>query len=101
MSPKQDDEDVGYGRAPKKTRWKKGQSGNPQRQYPARSKSTVELIDKFFLRSVEVALGGDPAGTDAQELCEAGSKGRRESGRYVAPASRPRTEVWRCRNQQI
>ena len=29
MSPPQNDDDVGYGRPPKKTRWKKGQSGNP------------------------------------------------------------------------
>jgi Family of unknown function (DUF5681) len=59
MNPQQDDDDVGYGRPPKKTRWKKGQSGNPRRRYPARSKSTVELIDKFFLRPVEVTLDGE------------------------------------------
>jgi len=59
MNPQQDDGDVGYGRPPKKTRWKKGQSGNPRRRYPARSKSTVELIDKFFLRPVEVTLDGE------------------------------------------
>jgi Family of unknown function (DUF5681) len=59
VSPQQDDDGVGYGRPPKKTRWEKGQSGNPRRQYPARSKSTVELIDKFFLRPVEVTLGGE------------------------------------------
>jgi hypothetical protein len=59
VSPQQDDDDVGYGRPPKKTRWKKGQSGNLRRQSPARSKSTVELIDKFFLRPVEITLGGE------------------------------------------
>jgi hypothetical protein len=59
MSPQQDDDDVGYGRPPKRSRWKKGQSGNPRRQYPARSKSTVEMIDKFFLKPVEVTVGGE------------------------------------------
>jgi hypothetical protein len=59
VSPPQDDDGVGYRRPPKKTRWEKGQSGNPRRQYPARSKSTVELIDKFFLRPVEVTLDGE------------------------------------------
>ena len=59
MSPPQNDDDVGYGRPPKKTRWKKGQSGNPKRQYPARNKSTVEMIDRFFLKPVEVTVDGE------------------------------------------
>jgi hypothetical protein len=59
MSPQQDDDDVGYGRPPKRTRWKKGQSGNPARRYPARSKSTVEMIDTFFLKPVEVTVDGE------------------------------------------
>jgi hypothetical protein len=59
VTPPQDDDDVGYGRPPKRTRWKKGQSGNPRRQYPARSRSTVELIDRLFLRPVEVTVDGE------------------------------------------
>jgi Family of unknown function (DUF5681) len=59
MTPEQDDDDVGYGRPPKRTRWKHGQSGNPRRQHPARSKSTVEMIDKFFLKPVEVTVDGE------------------------------------------
>jgi hypothetical protein len=59
MTPPHDDDGVGYGRPPRKTRWKKGQSGNPRRQYPARSKSTVELIDRFFLKLVEVTVHGE------------------------------------------
>jgi Family of unknown function (DUF5681) len=59
MSAQQDDDDVGYGRPPKRTRWKKGQSGNPARQYPAHSKSTVEMIDNFFLKPVEVTVDGE------------------------------------------
>jgi hypothetical protein len=59
MSPQQDDNDVGYGRPPKRTRWKKGQSGNRERQYPARSKSTVEMIDAFFLKPIKVTVDGE------------------------------------------
>jgi hypothetical protein len=59
VTPPQDDDDVGYGRPPKRTRWKTGQSGNPRRQYPARSRSTVELIDRLFLRPVEVTVDGE------------------------------------------
>jgi hypothetical protein len=59
MSSQEDGDGAGYGRPPKKTRWKKGQSGNAKRLYPARSKSTVEQIDRFFLRPVEVTLGDE------------------------------------------
>jgi hypothetical protein len=59
MSSEENGGGVGYGRPPMKTRWKKGHSGNTKHLYPARSKSTVELIDKFFLRPVEVILGDE------------------------------------------
>jgi hypothetical protein len=59
MSAEEDGGGVGYGRPPMKTRWKKGQNGNAKRLYPARSKSTVELIDRFFLRPVEVTLSDE------------------------------------------
>jgi hypothetical protein len=51
--------DVGYGRPPTKTRWKKGQSGNPRRRYPARSRTTVEMIDRLFLKPVEITVNGE------------------------------------------
>jgi hypothetical protein len=58
MNSPQDDDTIGYGRPPKQTRWKKGQSGNPNRRYPARSKGTVEMIDRFFLKPVEITVNG-------------------------------------------
>lgn len=59
MTPPSSKYEVGYGRPPKRTRWKKGQSGNPQRRYSSRSYSTVEMIDRFFSKSVEVRMNGD------------------------------------------
>jgi Family of unknown function (DUF5681) len=59
MNPPQDDDAAGYRRPPKQTRWKKGQSGNPNRRYPARSKSTVEMIDRLFLKPVTITENGE------------------------------------------
>ena len=44
--------DVGYGRPPKGTRWKKGQSGNPgaKKRRPA-AVATVEIIDRLFVKA--------------------------------------------------
>jgi beta-lactamase class A len=59
MSAPPNDEGIGYGHPPKKTRWKKGQSGNPNRRYPARHKGTVEMIDRLFLKPVEITVNGE------------------------------------------
>jgi hypothetical protein len=50
---------VGYGHPPQETRWKKGQSGNPRRRYPARSRSSVEIIDRLFLKPVDITVNGE------------------------------------------
>ena len=51
--------EVGYGRPPHETRWKKGQSGNPG---PKRRRSaavaTVEIIDRLFGEPVEIVENG-------------------------------------------
>jgi Family of unknown function (DUF5681) len=51
--------EVGYGRPPKETRWKKGQSGNagPKKRGPA-SVATVEIIDRLFGQPVEIVENG-------------------------------------------
>jgi hypothetical protein len=59
MNPPSNEYPVGYGRPPKETRWKKGQSGNPKRRYPARSHSTVEMIDRFFVTPVGITVNGE------------------------------------------
>jgi hypothetical protein len=54
-----DRDQVGYGRPPKKTRWKKGQSGNPNRRRPRRTYGTIEIIDKLFQSPVEITINGE------------------------------------------
>jgi Family of unknown function (DUF5681) len=58
MNPPPKDYEVGYGRPPKRTRWKKGQPGNPNRSRSARDRSTVEMIERLFFKPVEITLYG-------------------------------------------
>src|ERR1700733_561393 len=57
MSPDGDNDETGYGKPPKHTRWKEGESGNPLRRYPRRAETTVELIDRLLLKPVEITVG--------------------------------------------
>jgi hypothetical protein len=49
---------VGYGRPPKETRWKKGQSGNAGPKRKSGSVATVEIIDRLFGTPVEIVENG-------------------------------------------
>jgi Family of unknown function (DUF5681) len=61
VSTQPDDDRIGYKRPPRKTRWKKGQSGNPRRRKPAnRSReSAVATVDRLLLASVPITLNGE------------------------------------------
>ena len=50
--------EVGYGRPPKSTRWKKGQCGNPNRVRKRAPKRVVEMIDEFFAAEIDVVENG-------------------------------------------
>jgi hypothetical protein len=50
--------EVGYGRPPKSTRWKKGQCGNPNRVRKRRSKPAVDMIDEFFATEIDIGEQG-------------------------------------------
>jgi hypothetical protein len=56
-----DDDRIGYKRPPRKTRWKKGQSGDPRRRKSAnRSReSAVATVDRLLLTSVPITLNGE------------------------------------------
>jgi hypothetical protein len=53
-----DDYEVGYKRPPKRTRWKKGQSGNRDRRRSRRPIRLIEVIDKLLLTPVTVTENG-------------------------------------------
>ncbi len=59
MTPPSGEYEVGYGRPPRASRWKKGQSGNPNRRRPARTHGTVEMIDRFFSAPVAITVNGE------------------------------------------
>jgi len=49
---------VGYKRPPKSKQWKKGQCGNPKRQYARLPKPPVQIIDKIFAKKVTLVENG-------------------------------------------
>ena len=59
MNAPDDAYEVGYGRPPKETQWKKGQSGNAgaKKRGPA-AVATVEIIDRLFVKPVEIVENG-------------------------------------------
>ena len=60
MSRQRSDYEIGYGKPPKHSQWKKGQCGNPKRQYSTPPKGTVELIDAQFKRQIPIVENGVP-----------------------------------------
>jgi hypothetical protein len=58
MTLQHKDGEVGYKRPPKHTRWKKGQCGNPKRQYRRAPKGTVALIDELLEEQITVVETG-------------------------------------------
>jgi hypothetical protein len=66
MTNPQDDEKVGYGQPPEKTRWKKGQSGNP-RNKPKPPEHIVDMIDRLLLSRVTLTLNGQAQDVTALE----------------------------------
>jgi hypothetical protein len=58
MSLLQKDGEVGYKRPPKSTQWKKGQCGNPKREYKRAPKGTVKIIDALFANQIDIMENG-------------------------------------------
>jgi Family of unknown function (DUF5681) len=58
MTAPPDDDKVGYRRPPRKSRWKKGQSGNPRKK-PKPEESIVDMIDRLLLQEVRLTLNGE------------------------------------------
>ena len=60
MSRSSKDYEIGRGRPPKATQWKKGQSPNPGGRSSRRSVDVAETIDKLLLMPVKVTVNGVP-----------------------------------------
>jgi hypothetical protein len=60
MSRSSKDYEIGRGRPPKATRWKKGKSANPGGRSSRRSIGLLEIIDKLLLTSVKITRDGEP-----------------------------------------
>jgi hypothetical protein len=58
MSRSTKDYEIGHGRPPKATQWKKGQSANPG-GLSSRSVDVAETIDKLLLTSVKITVNGE------------------------------------------
>ena len=57
MSRSSKDYEIGHGRPPKATQWKKGQSANPG-GLSSRSVDVAETIDKLLLTPVKITVNG-------------------------------------------
>ena len=59
MADKSDDEPVGYGRPPRKSRWKPGETGHRKRQYSNRRPSALEFLEKQLAEPVSITIGDE------------------------------------------
>src|ERR1700721_1647266 len=50
--------EIGRGRPPKATRWKKGKSANPGGRSSPRPTGLLEMIDKLLLTSIRITIDG-------------------------------------------
>jgi hypothetical protein len=59
MADKSDDELVGYGRPPRKSRWKPGETGYRKRRYSNRRPSALEFLEKQLAEPVPITIGDE------------------------------------------
>ncbi len=66
MSDDRDDDDVGYGKPPKHTRFKKGQSGNPKGR-PKGARNFATDLDEVLKAPMTVTENGAPKRVSTQQ----------------------------------
>jgi hypothetical protein len=59
MADKLDDGPVGYGRPPRKSRWKPGETGYRKRRYANRRPSALEFLEKQLAEPVPMTIGDE------------------------------------------
>ncbi|SDL25891.1 DUF5681 domain-containing protein [Aliiruegeria lutimaris] len=57
MSDPENDYEVGYGRPPKKSQFKKGQSGNPKGR-PRATKNVGTMLEEIFFKKIPISDNG-------------------------------------------
>ena len=67
MTPREEDYDVGYGRPPRHTQWKPGQSGNPKGR-PKRIKDFEKLFELELDQRIQITDRGEPCTLSKREL---------------------------------
>jgi ribosomal protein L31E len=101
MTGPSDGDAVGYGRPPKNTRWKRGQSGNPRKVRPKQDENMVSLIDRLLVASVNIVKNGVPTRMSAmnaiihqllQKSLSGNKKAERALREFEAFASRNMTK---------
>ena len=91
MSRSSKDYEIGHGRPPKASQWKKGESPNPGGQSSPRPTGILEMIDNLLLTPVKITRDGEPKRVTTLEaiLEQLWSKG-------IAGDSRARAVYIRC-----
>jgi Family of unknown function (DUF5681) len=59
MNAPSDDYQVGYGRPPRETRWKKGQSGDPRKRKRKPREGATATIERLLLDPVSLTIDGE------------------------------------------
>jgi hypothetical protein len=97
MSAPSDDDGVGYGRPPKRSRFPKGASVNRRRRNSKRSEGRLEMMTRLLLQPVEITVSGEPKKVTALEALLL----QLEFSEHPAATSiRLKYEEWARRNSQ-
>ncbi len=59
--------EVGYGRPPRHTRWKKGESGNPRRKKRRAREGTIAILERLLMHPVQIMINGEVGKMSALE----------------------------------
>jgi len=100
MSPPPEDDDIGYGRTPKRTRFRKGESGNRNRRYRKRSEGRAEMMTRLLLKPVEITVSGETKKVTALEAILLQLQAKELAGQPRASSVRLKYEEFARQNSQ-
>ena len=100
MSVPPEDDDTGYGRTPKRTRIRKGESRNRNRRYRKRSEGRAEMMMRILLKPVDITVSGERKRITALEAIILQLRAKDLSGHPRASKVRLKYEEFARRNSQ-